>query len=112
MHRRDISAALLASATGLALLPRQSAAQTCTAPCYTQTAAEAAASVTPVNPSFPPGDVRRYGAQGDGVANDAPAIQAAINAAPANSSVFLPPSALPTASKPDPHYKLDSGLQI
>lgn len=60
---------------------------------YPQTAAEAAAGVTPTNYFVEPGNVRRYGAVGDGVTNDTAAIQAAINvAAAANSgrSVFIP----------------------
>jgi hypothetical protein len=45
---------------------------------FTQTAAELAASVTPVNYAYAPGDVRRYGAAGDGVTDDSIAIQNAI----------------------------------
>jgi hypothetical protein len=61
MRRRDISAALLASATGGVLLPKAATAQTCTAPCYAQTAAETAAGVTPVNYNYPPLWADRYG---------------------------------------------------
>jgi hypothetical protein len=48
-------------------------------PHYERTAAEIAASVTPTAYEYPPGDVRRYGAVGDGVTNDSAAIQAALN---------------------------------
>lgn len=61
MDRRRVSKLLLASAAGASLAPRQANAQSCTLPCYPQTAAELAASVTPANLSFPPGDLRRYG---------------------------------------------------
>jgi hypothetical protein len=44
-----------------------------------QTAAELAAGVTPTNYGYPPGDVRRYGADTTGVAGSATAIQNAIN---------------------------------
>jgi hypothetical protein len=81
-------------------------AQTCTPPCWARTSAEIAAGVTPTNTSYPPGDVRRYGALGDGVANDAPAIQNAIDAAPANAAVYLPPNAASQV------YKLNTGLTI
>jgi len=39
-----------------------------------QTAAEVTAGVTPTNYSYPPGDVRRYGAVGDGVTDDSTAF--------------------------------------
>lgn len=45
------------------------------------TDAEVAAGVTPVNYAYAPGDVKRYGATGDGVTNDAPAFQQAIDVA-------------------------------
>ncbi len=106
MHRRDLSLGLLASAAGSALLMRSAGAQTCTPPCYARTSAEIAAGVTPVDYAYPPGDVRRYGALGDGSANDAPAIQNAIDAAPANAAVYLPPNAS------GQFYKLNSGLTI
>lgn len=106
MQRRDVSLALFASAAGSALLTRTADAQTCTPPCWARTSAEIAAGVTPTNTSYPPGDVRRYGAVGDGVANDAPAIQNAINAAPANAAVYLPPNAASQV------YKLNTGLTI
>jgi len=61
MHRRDISTALFASAAGAALLPLRAESQTCSAPCYSQTSAESALSVTPTNTAYPPGHVYRYG---------------------------------------------------
>ena len=46
---------------------------------YPQTAAESAAGVTPTNYGYPPGDVRRYGAKGDGTTDDTTAITNALN---------------------------------
>lgn len=43
-----------------------------------QTSAESAAGVTPTNLQYLQGDVRRYGAVGDGVTNDAPAFAKAL----------------------------------
>ena len=51
---------------------------------YPRTAAEQSAGVTPTNYFYPPGDVRRYGAVGDGSTDDTTAFQnitAVINAA-------------------------------
>jgi len=62
MRRRDLSNALLASAVGAAVSCERAAAQAGTAPCCTQTAAERAASVTPVNTSVLPGQPDRYAA--------------------------------------------------
>jgi hypothetical protein len=77
MDRRNISKVILASAVGSMLLPRESHAQSCTLPCYPQTAAESAAGITPTNPSFPPGNVLRYGADATGALDSQPAFAAA-----------------------------------
>src|SRR3954471_17126388 len=61
MKRRDISTLLLAGAAGSAIAPKSAQAATCTQPCYPRTAAEMAAGVTPLNTSYPPGHVLRYG---------------------------------------------------
>ena len=46
---------------------------------YPQTAAETAAGVTPGYLFYEPGDVRRYGATGDGITDDSAAFQAALD---------------------------------
>ena len=79
MHRRDISKALFATAAGSALVGRQADAQTCTAPCFAQTDAESAISVTPTNLGYPQGDVRRYGADPTGTNDSTTAINNAIS---------------------------------
>ena len=61
MQRRDISKVLLATAAGYTGGAQEARAQSCTAPCYAQTAAESAAGVTPVNTAYSPGDLLRYG---------------------------------------------------
>ncbi len=61
MHRRDISKALFATAAGSTVISRRGEAQSCIAPCYTQTNAEITANVTPVNYAYAPGIVDRYG---------------------------------------------------
>lgn len=47
-------------------------------PSLLRTASEISAGITPINYSYEPGNVRRYGATGDGVTNDATAIENAI----------------------------------
>jgi hypothetical protein len=87
MQRRDLSKILFASSATSLLVPANAQAQTGTAPFYAQTAAEAAAGVTPVNYAYTPGDVRRYGADPTGSADSALAIQSALNV---TQPVYLP----------------------
>jgi hypothetical protein len=59
---------------------------------YPQTDAESSAGVTPVNYAYEPGDIRRYGAVGDGVTDDSGAINDAIAAAKVfGGCVLIPP---------------------
>ena len=67
MDRRDISKAFvgIAAVAGAGAIAQKAQAQTCTAPCFAETSAEAAAGVTPTNYQYSPShigdDVRRYG---------------------------------------------------
>jgi hypothetical protein len=61
-----------------------------TTPDYSRTDAEIAAGITPVDLHYPPGDIRRYGAQGGG-ADDRAAIQAAIDGSVGANEVYIPP---------------------
>ena len=61
---------------------------------YPRTAAEIAASVVPSNYAYPVGDPRRYGATGDGVTNDAAAVQAALNVLGVTGGTLKLPSGL------------------
>ncbi len=66
---------------------------------HARTADEIAASITPTNYAFPPGDPRRYGAAGDctgahvsgvwGGTNDQAAVQAAVNALPEGGELLI-----------------------
>jgi hypothetical protein len=80
MLRRDISKALLATAAGSTVVAQRTEAQSCTAPCYAQTAAEIAAMVTPVNYAYAPGNVLRYGTNTTpGTTDMTAALKAAVN---------------------------------
>ena len=56
---------------------------------YPQTATELAAAITPTDYSYPPGNVKRYGALGDSVSDDTAALQSAFAA---NAGVLLFPA--------------------
>jgi hypothetical protein len=88
MNRRDLSTLLLASSATSALAMKSVQAQTCAAPCYATTSAEISAGVTPVNASYPQGDIRRYGADPTGSADSTAAIQNALNV---GQAVYIAP---------------------
>jgi hypothetical protein len=67
--------------------------------------AEKAAAVNIAEPMFPPGNVRRYGAQGNGSSDDTAALQAGFDAAQAANFSF--PVYLPTGD-----YVINSPLKI
>ncbi len=75
-----------------AISPQALSASVIGALLYNRTAAEIAASVIPSSYGYPVGDVRRYGAIGDGTTNDAAAIESAILVAAIDGGeVFFPP---------------------
>lgn len=56
---------------------------------YAITSEESLAGITPTDYSYPPGDVRRYGAVGDGITDDTLALQAALDS---GSPIILQPA--------------------
>lgn len=107
MRRRDLSRALLV-ATAPAVLSAAAQAQTCSPPCFPQTAAELAAGVTPADYSYPPQDIRRYGSiDPSGRTDSTTAVRAWLSSGPTSKGnvrgrFFCPPGT----------YKLTSGLVI
>ena len=77
MQRRDLSKILLASSAVSVLGAESAQAQACTPPCYTRTAAEITAGVTPTNLAYQQGDVRRYGADPTGTTDSTAALRTA-----------------------------------
>src|SRR5690349_7121371 len=63
------------TAIGAVALSQRAEAQGCTLPCYPAVPAES--GVTVVNSAYPPGDLRRYGADVTGVTDSTAAINAA-----------------------------------
>lgn len=71
-----------------------------------RTSAELSSGVIPTDYGYPPGDVRRYGARGNGSTDDSRAIQAALNQAAVGANrtpVYLAAGA---------NYRLASGITI
>lgn len=123
MRRRDISKVLLASAAAPVLINQQTAqAQTtCSPPCYPPLAggAETFANsplTAPVNPTYPPGNVLRWGADQTGVADSTQAIQYAINIAWASGYYASPWSgeggATPVVFFPPGRYRITGTLTV
>src|SRR5688572_2686823 len=79
MMRRELSKALLLSTVGAVAFSSRAQAQSCGSICYPLSAGETAPDV--VASSYPPGDVRRYGAIGDGNTSRATTNSAAIQKA-------------------------------
>jgi len=94
MRRRDLTKSLLASAAVGTGAASDAGAQNCAPPCFAPTAAEAAAGITPstlIYSASPRIDPRRYGALGNGTADDTQAMQTALNVAQAgNGRVLIP----------------------
>jgi hypothetical protein len=80
MRRRDVPGFLMAAGAGANLSPGDAAGQQGISwPIYPPTRTEVNFDVKPKNMAYPEGDARRYGAIGDGIADDTSAIQEAID---------------------------------
>jgi parallel beta-helix repeat protein len=101
MKRRDLSKALFMSTAGAVVMADRAHAQTCSAPCYAATAQELAACGIPPNLAYPPGDVRRYGADPTASASvNKAAIDCAISA---GYSLYFPDGVFLTTGNHAPH---------
>lgn len=106
MKRRDLSALLLTSVSGSALLARPSTTHAGCSPTWNSSAtpAETTAGVTPSCLQFPPGNVLRYGADPTGVSSSQSAFVAARAVAAASGtpvSVVFPEGTYLYSSSPD-----------
>jgi hypothetical protein len=90
MKRRMIARNLIAAAVGAVAPTHKSKSQSETTAAFAQTAAEAAAAVTPADYRYLPGDIRRYGADPTGIKNSSSALTSALRS---NSSVYIPAGA-------------------
>jgi hypothetical protein len=79
MRRRELSKALIASATGAGLLAQRTQAQEYAQSSHPQSPAEHSAGIVPTNQAYPCGDLRRYGGDPTGANDSSAAWQAAIN---------------------------------
>lgn len=114
MRRRDVSKAILASSAGLAVGTKPTHALDGAPPPDRPVTAEIKSGVVPANFAYAPGDVRRYGARGDGTTDDSPAFQAAIDVArgAGGATIYRPAGAggVVYAPAPDAFYLLKSPL--
>jgi Pectate lyase superfamily protein/Chaperone of endosialidase len=93
MLRREFPKALLASAAGVALAPQRAQAQTGNAPFFERTAAEITAGAMPVDRSYPPLNVWRYGTNAaPGVTDMTEALRAALSVASVSGGVVYAPA--------------------
>lgn len=76
---------------------------------YPQTSAESSAGVTPSNYSYPVGDIRRYGAVGDGDTDDWTAVSNAISVAESEASAS---NGRGVVKIPSGRYRLSAGLSL
>jgi hypothetical protein len=89
IRRRDVASVLGATAIVMAAGSQKAAAQSMcsTGPCYPLVSGESAAWIT--NYGYPPGDLRRYGADVSGVSASDTALQHALPAAQATTGIVV-----------------------
>lgn len=97
MRRRDLSQFLVGTVAGSALAARPAQAGSCVPPCFPLTPTETAGVI--VSYEYPPGNVRRYGADNTGTTSSMTAFNRAISALPPAGGVI---------EVPDGKYLLDS----
>jgi len=117
MRRRDLSKALLASASAASLYGAEARAQaTCNEPCYPSTPAESVNAVPPSNRAYPPGNVLRWGADPTGMRDSTSAIQNAVNVAWAAGNYASPWSgeggATPVIVFPPGRYRVTGTITV
>jgi hypothetical protein len=99
MRRRDLSSALFVALSGSTAAGTEQPDQPASSP-FPPTDAEAAARVTAVNPAYPPGDLRRYGAIAQAGDNSTALASALAQAQAGGATIYVPPGTWKYAKAP------------
>jgi Pectate lyase superfamily protein len=116
MRRRDLPSLLLATAVEASVPAKASAQPPCSRPCYPLAVAEGVNPVPPIDLTFPPGNVLRWGADPTGTEDSTLAIQRTVNVAWACGNYGSPwtgkGGATPVVLFPPGRYRVTDSISV